>query len=331
MGRAEGRRAGHARGMPRRVPLPAEARNPLLYRDARALGVGEGRLRGRDLERPFYGVRSAVDHAREPKLSDLSRTLRACRQFAPLLTPDRFFSHDTAAVLWGCPLPDRMAEPLISVSALAPHNAPRGVGVSGHRSNDQGLRMRIRYGFPVSDPASTWLALAESLPLDELVAVGDHLVLDPAVLDPCDPRPYVTIHELAEAARRFHGRGARKTALALQLVRVGAESRPETLLRLLLLRAQLPEPELNVDVTSVAGRVLGRGDLVWRAWRTVVEYDGDQHRTNDIQYDRDITRIESFVREAWHVVRIRKRGLFVTQNDTIVRVQRALRAGGWRP
>jgi hypothetical protein len=64
------------------------------------------------------------------------------------------------------------------------------------------------------------------------------------------------------------------------LLRPGAESRPETLLRLLLGRAGLPEPEVNVDIRDDSGRFLGRADLVYPPWRTIVEYDGDQHRTS---------------------------------------------------
>jgi very-short-patch-repair endonuclease len=100
---------------------------------------------------------------------------------------------------------------------------------------------------------------------------------------------------------------------------------------LLLVRAGIPEPSLNVGVSSRQGRLLGRGDLVWPEWRTVVEYDGDNHRTSDKQYDRDIRRIEDFVAAEWRVVRVRKRGLFVATSDTVARVRSALAAGGWRP
>ena len=182
---------------------------------------------------------------------------------------------------------------------------------------------------PVSDPASTWLALAALLPIDELVACGDHLVLSPHVLDPRDPRPYVTVELLEARLSDFSGRGARAAASALRLIRPGTESRPETRLRLLLGSEGLPEPEVNVAVTDATGRWLGRGDLVYRRWRTVVEYDGDEHRTSDYQYDRDITRIDSFIAAGWNVVRVRKRGLSVARDDTVARVVRALRAHGW--
>ncbi|MDQ1545990.1 MAG: hypothetical protein QOH69_894 [Actinomycetota bacterium] len=321
----------HSRRMPKRVRLPrALAERPFLYGSGRDLGIGEGRLRGSDLERPFHGVRALRD-LESLERSDLAITLAACARFAPLLTTERFFSHATAAALWRCPLPRSATLQQLDVSVLAPHNAPRGRGVAGHRSSDPHLRIVTRYGFPVSDVASTWLSLSTLIPLDELVAVTDHLVLDPHVLDPHDPRPYATLESLGARAQAYSGRGSRALERALSLARVGAESRPETLLRLLLVRAGIPEPSLNVGVTSRPGRLLGRGDLVWPEWRTVVEYDGDNHRTSDKQYDRDIRRVEDFVAAEWRVVRVRKHGLFVATSDTVARVRSALAAGGWRP
>jgi hypothetical protein len=293
--------------------------------------VGEGRLRGPDLSRPFHGVR-ALATAPDPAESDLDRMLRRCADFAPLLVDGRFFSHATAAAIWGCPLPQgSMAVSAIHVSARFPRVAPRGEGVVGHQAMDPRIGTVVRHGFAVSDAASTWLALASMLPLDELVAVGDHLVLDSFVLDPANPRPFTTIAELHARTDAFHGRGARRALTALRLIRLGAESRPETLLRLLLLRARLPAPELNLEVRDAGGGWLGRADLVWPRWRTVAEYDGDQHRSSPKQYDKDISRIDRFVAAGWKVVRVRKRGLFVTPQDTVARVTDALASQGWRP
>lgn len=283
-------------------------------------GVGEGRLRGRDLARPYRGIRASADLNPD----DL---VQACRSYAPVLA-DHHFSHLTAARLWGCPLPtpfDRR-EPL-HVTAASPGRAPRAVGVIGHHAKL--ATVALRHGLPVSDAASTWLQLAAMLPVDELVVCGDHLLMVPHVLDPHDLRPYVSLDELRERTAAFSGRGARTAASALKRVRRGSESRPETLLRLLLSREGLPEPELNVGVTDADGRWLGRGDLVYPRWRTVVEYDGDGHRSSRRQYERDMTRIEDFVHAGWSVVRVRSRGLFVTTGATAARVERALRSHGW--
>ena len=100
---------------------------------------------------------------------------------------------------------------------------------------------------------------------------ADHLVLEPYQLDPRDIGPFTSIEALRLALGGFHGRGARRAASALDLVRCGAEARPETLLRLLVQRARLPEPPPNREVRDNAGRWLGRADLVYPEFRTVVE------------------------------------------------------------
>ena len=184
----------------------------------------------------------------------------------------------------------------------------RREGVRGHQSL-QPVVVR-RFGLPVSDALTTWLALASTLALDELVAVGDHLILDPRVLDPHDIRPYLTLGELERAVAEFTGRGARVAAAALALMRQGAESRPESLVRLLLGRAGFGEPELQAPIVDSRGRRLGYADLYFREFKVVVEYDGEKHRTDSVQNDRDLSRIDSFIAAGNAVVRIRSRRLF---------------------
>ncbi|HEY2643353.1 MAG TPA: hypothetical protein VGI56_06355 [Galbitalea sp.] len=319
--------------MSERVHLPPQfQRKPFAYADARAVGIGEGRLRGADMARPYFGARHRLQIAAENRTDqDLAETLRRCAEFAPLLGPTRFFSHGTAGRLWGCPLPGRARDDAaLHVSERAPNNAPRHPGIVGHQASDVRIGTVVRHGLPVTDPVSTWFALARYLPLDELIAAGDHLILTPHQLDPLDLRPYATLDQLTHRLAYFHGRGAVKAARALRLVRPGAESRPETLLRLLLLRAGLPEPLVNSDVMDAAGKWIGRADLVWPEWRTVVEYDGDQHRTDSVQYDKDMTRLEDFIDAGFRVVKVRKRSLFRDPDDAVRRTTVALQANGWR-
>jgi hypothetical protein len=203
------------------------------------------------------------------------------------------------------------------------------LGVVGHQAHGQQTSLVVRHGFRTADAVATWLSLGSLLPKDELVVVGDYLTLDPVVLNPPDVRPFTTLDELHTRLASFHGRGARELRAALALIRPGSESRPETLLRLLILRGGLPEPAVNIAVTDRHSREVGRGDLVYTQRRTVVEYDGDQHRTSTRQYERDIYRIESFRDSGWRVVQVRSRGLFVTREETLARIAGALRAGGW--
>ncbi|MCU1507951.1 MAG: hypothetical protein JWQ12_216 [Glaciihabitans sp.] len=308
--------------MPRRVQLPPDlSAVPFHVRTASDRHIGEGRLRGTDLKRPFHAVR-AVRRAPDSEADVVARA----REYSPLLRPGQFFSHTTAARLWNCPLPTSFseAEPL-HVTTQIPERAPRSNGILGHQAPHIPFSIVDRFGLPVSDPVSTWIALAQHLRLDDLVAVADHLILEPVFPEP--GRPFSSFDDLTTLSHRFRGRGRRLALAALPLVRSGAESRPETLLRLLLMRAGFPEPSLNFAISGTAG-VLGRADIVFPRWRTIVEYDGDQHRSDDHQYEKDITRIENFVHANWRVVRVRKHGLWRDRGDTIARVDRALRDGG---
>ena len=320
-------RVGHPVAMSIRKPLPPTiARAPFAVRAALAEGVTPGRLAAHDLARPFRGARDPVEHR---SVDDESRDARErrillerCTALAPLLKPGQHFSHTTAARLWGCPFRDRFTErEALHVSSPAPARAIELGGTIGHQKTRP--RLSAIGGLPVSDPCSTWLAVASMLKHDELVALGDHLILEPRRVDPLNPRPHTTLEELDMRIRAHHGRGRRAAASALLDLRQGAESRPETLLRLLLMRAGFSEPRLQAEIRDAHGRWLGFADLYWPQARVIVEYDGEHHRTDDGAYDRDMTRIEDFIAAGNTVVRVRKSALFRHPDDVVRRVRRA--------
>jgi very-short-patch-repair endonuclease len=318
--------AGHPAAVTVRTPLPHPFdRSPFSVAAALDAGISASRMRGGDLERPFYGVRTIPQMAPEGETTAEAEhrlLIAACRRYAPRLGADHFFSHETAARLWGCPLPERF-EPTEALHVSNPHRAVRTAGVIGHRVI--GVERESRWELPVTGPADTWLALAAHLELDDLVAAGDHLILDPRVLDPRDIRPHVTLELLTERTESFSGRGARAAASALRLLRQGAESRPETLVRLLLSRAGFSGPELQAEIRDDVGRFIGFADLYWPAMKVVVEYDGEHHRTNSAQYARDEGRIEAFIEAKNAVVRVRKGQLFGSPTTVVARVERAFR------
>ena len=290
-----------------RIPLPPQlAKAPFAVGHALELGVGRGRLRGPDLLRPFHGVRS-------------STATHAALAYAPRLRSGDRFSHLSAAAIWPVPLPN-LRHPVHVTTAL-PGNRVRSAGVIGHRSAP-GLAT-IRHGLPVSDPVALLVELATLLTEEDLVAVGDSLVLSPEVLDPYDVRPWISVRELRDGCAASRSPGARRARRAAEQVRQGAESRAETRLRLLILSAGLPEPELQGKVFDARGFV-GRFDMVYREARVIVEYDGDQHRTSTRQYEWDMTRIDRALADNWKVVRVRSAGLSHRRALTVARVRDAL-------
>lgn len=92
---------------------------------------------------------------------------------------------------------------------------------------------------------------------------------------------------------------------ASALVRAGAESWRESWLRLCVVLSGLPEPELQVEIRH-QGRFVGRVDGLFRAQRVVLEYDGEQHRTDDAQFGKDIDRTESLAQAGYLHIRVAK-------------------------
>ena len=294
-------------------------------------------MRGSDLARPFWGVRVADSERTSPDSLSVrsvapAEELDLRDRCAALLValPDRAcFSHLTAARLWPLPLPRQPWDEPLHVSVWIPSRAPRRPGVVGHHIHDRSVASGCRRGLPLVDPATLFCQLALQLPLPDLVAVGDALVLEPVYQDWGDERPWVPPRQLTERVDLYRGRGKVAAARAVGLIRPGAESRPETLVRLAIMDAGLPEPEVNANIVDNQGRFIGRGDLVYRQWRVIVEYDGDQHRTDTRQFDRDVQRLEGFAGEGWQVIRIVGRSFFADRDGCVARVARALVKAGW--
>ncbi|MCS5496386.1 hypothetical protein NY547_03930 [Cnuibacter physcomitrellae] len=299
--------------------LPSELGAAFSVRGAQALGVSEGRLRGRDLVRPFSGVRMTA-----PPQSLRDR----CVAYATRMHPEHFFSHTTAAYLWGAPLPAN-ATAALHVSAIVPAKGPGREGVEGHRLSDHEIAPVILRGLRVADAASAFLQAATLLRLDDLVAVGDHLILEPAFAEP--GRPFTTIDELRRRLTDSRSHGANKATKAVVLLRQGAESRPETLVRLAIRRFGLPEPVLGSVLRTPAGAFVARLDMDYPAFGVAVEYDGDQHRTSTQQYEKDMVRLDAVRRTGREVVRIRKSGLANDALPAALAVARALASAGCAP
>lgn len=281
--------------------------------EARRAGVTPKRLHSSDLAAPFHGVR--VGAGGPTGVWDLARA------YSTVMPTGHYFSHTTAAQLLGMPLPRYATrDARLHVSVVAPDRAPQGAGVTGHTASTRPVVWLVG-GLTVQNPVSAWCDLAPLVGVDDLIALGDHLL---GVLDP----PF-TADDLSDAvAERAGQRGIRRLRTALQWVRPRVESRQETRLRLLIVRAGLPEPETNVYLPLRYQSRRVRGDLVYLRYRVLVEYDGAQHRTDDSQFARDVDRLDGVMAEDWRVIRVLKE---TPDAEVISRLDQALRSRGWRP
>ena len=295
-----------------RSPLPEELGPAFTVSEARRLGVSRDRLTARDLHATFHGIRA---RAHIPTNDVLAR----CRAYEPRLTSAQFFSHTTAASLWGLPLP-ALGSIDVHVSALPPAREPRTRGVRGHRLDLPIEHLTLRHGLPAPTPAETWAQLGTLLGVDDLVAAGDAILTG----------KLAELRDLKEAVQRPGRRGARRLREALPLVRAGAESPRETIVRLILVRAGLPEPELNPDLRDEEGTFVARLDLAYPEYRVAVEYDGRQH-AELAQFRRDADRWPAIAAQGWLLIRVVDHHLLDPARGVVDPVSRALRSRGWCP
>jgi hypothetical protein len=175
---------------------------------------------------------------------------------------------------------------------------------------------------PIVCILDAWCQCATLMSIDELIIAGDHVV--------GGRYTQKTIEQLRSAVDSYAGmRGVRALKLALEWIRPGSESPKETELRLLLVRGGLPEPELNGDVFGPDGVFIGRGDLLYRGFKVLVEYDGSQHTDDRRQFHRDVDRLEDFAADDWRVVRVLKEHVNGDRADIVTRVRNALISQGW--
>jgi very-short-patch-repair endonuclease len=106
----------------------------------------------------------------------------------------------------------------------------------------------------------------------------------------------------AIALRHPGARGLRNLETVLELVDAGAQSPRETYLRLLLIDAGLPRPQTQIPVMTDDGAYFL--DMGWEDCMIAVEYDGEQHRNDSLQYRSDIRRLETLQRMGWIVIRV---------------------------
>jgi len=185
-------------------------------------------------------------------------------------------------------------------------------------------------GLPVTTPERTWLDMAELLSVDEIVAMGDACVRAPRLEFEGRNMPLCSTWDLQRTIDKHRGkRGLRKAKEALELIRVGSDSPQETLLRLAIVRAGLPEPELNVPIIADDGSRHHEPDLSYRRYRIGIEYEGEHHG-DESQIARDIDRSERYAALGWTEVRISKRHMVNDAKPAAAKVLVALAQAGWR-
>ena len=181
------------------------------------------------------------------------------------LPPNAAFSGATAAWLHG-----NDCDPCSPIDVTLPANSPLAAkaGVRTHRAQLDGDVVIVR-GLPATSIVRTLADLALRVPLIEAVVAADEAT----------HRGLLTVDDLTTRAAQRAGRpGAKRLRRVIQLIEPAAESPMETRLRLILVLAGFPPPEVQANLRDDRGILLGRVDLCYRQARLVIEYDGAHHR-----------------------------------------------------
>ncbi len=312
---------GKNAGMQLPIPVPAQlASAPFTLKEARAAGLAHPQLWNRvSIESVSQGIYRPVNW--EFDLEAAARSLSAA-------TPGAWISHATAAKLHGFPLPPWLSDSN-ELHLSKPRNLPsvRRKGVTGHTLVVSSGEIELVRGTWISTRSRTWLDLARVLPLKELVCIGDALIRVPRPDFEERATPFTTLDALrAMVDRHKNLQGVVRAREALDLMRIGADSVPESMLRLAMLDAGLPEPELQARL-YLSDPFSPSADLGYRKRRVAIQYDGGHHLEEE-QMLSDRRRDKAFKAAGWTVLVFDKADLADDFGAAVRQIKRVLR-GAW--
>ncbi|MFD5599233.1 hypothetical protein ACFWHR_04165 [Leucobacter sp. NPDC058333] len=244
-------------------------------------------------------------HTAHPTYTTRGRIVRLAAGYAPLLrvASGECFSHTTALHLYGAPIRTPVE---LHCTIPDPHGAARGRGVHGHRCADPISAVHANVSETAQPlacvpPITALIQSAALLSFRELVVATDHLLKLRG--PPGGKYALATAEEPTARAARSRGRGIQRLRAALRVARVGAESRMESLQHFELARMGLDTLELQGVLRDARRNWIGRFDAIDRQKQRILEYDGEQHRTDRRQYLRDEARLNLARREGYEVKR----------------------------
>lgn len=278
---------------------------PFTSVDAAQLGVSRRSLQSSAYVALFPGIYRTAETT-----PSLHLTIAAAQLVLPA---DAAVSHVTCVRLLGYDVGPTW--PLHFSTNQTTHRHRRGLVI--HRRQGE-LNATVVDGIRAVGPMRTFIDVATVLSDRALIRLGDWMV-GQRMLDPGTLTSYV---------QDSHLNGVRRARRVAPLLRGRSASPQESELRWRLVRAGLPEPELNADITDDKGGWLARGDLVYRRWKVLVEYDGWHHERDARQRQWDHLRREQLEGAGWRVI-------VVTVADMerpamiVHRVRQALRQRGY--
>lgn len=169
---------------------------------------------------------------------------------------------------------------------------PNRHGVVAHHTTAPLDVWATRDGLPLLHPVDHWLQMRGTD--DELIEVADGLVRR--------RRPLITMDDFHRRLAELRGvAGAPGGRRLVKWVMPGTDSLYETRTRLILVRAGLPTPAVNLPVASRTGFVY-HVDLGYEREKVAIEYDGAVHVGDTQQMQIDAERRRDLQDVGWLII-----------------------------
>jgi hypothetical protein len=169
-----------------------------------------------------------------------------------------------------------------------------------------------RDGMPVTSIRRTLVDIGRRLPLVEAVVIAD-MALQARLTNKAD---------LAQVVRAQSGtRNVASLRRMVEFAEPRSESAMESRLRMILVLAGLPAPQVQISLYDEHGQFLGRPDLLYPAERLCIEYDGGTHRHSLAADNRRQNRLLS---AAYKLLRYTAADVLHTPAAVIAQVRAAL-------
>ena len=208
------------------------------------------------------------------------------------LRSPHWFSHESAALLWG--LPTWRVPNVTHVRQRGHASAGRDRAIKRHCGEIDERHLTAVASLPVTDLEQTMVDCARvSSPLAGLV------VADAALRAGADRGTALALLREAEGRN-----GASRARAVIELADGGAESPGETATRFVLLRDGLPRPQTQVLVVTHLGTFWA--DVGWDEWHVVFEYDGRTKYLSGDDLVREKRRQDAILDAGWRMVRVTK-------------------------
>ncbi len=230
--------------------------------------------------------------------SQLRPEVRALATIAAVherLVQPHWFSHESAALIWGLPLWRTPA--LTHVRQQGRPGPGRDRAVLRHGGPVDDGRLTTVGHLPVTDLVQTMVDCARMLS-----ALGGLVVADATLRAGADRATALSM--LDEMGGRP---GVARARVVVDLADDGAESPGETATRFVLLRDGLPRPATQIPILTRAGTFFA--DLGWEEWRALLEYDGQaKYRSGQDLLDEKL-REDAIRALDYRVVRVTKQDI----------------------